>query len=227
MANYEEYDALDYDEALIETVNTGIDDLDGEDVTLMGLAIDNSSSMTPYVIPMGEAMEATKKALLDSKNADEIHISRIDFDSSAKASGYLPISEMETDYPKRVEYGSTAIYDMIVNEGEALREYRKYLRDNGYRVRAVFAIFTDGEDTCSKKSIQDAKEIIDKMNREEIITVMIEFGSDAAGIAKSLGIMKTISCNSTEHDLREAFATVSKSVVSVSQNVAASDAFDF
>lgn len=227
MANYEEYDALDYDEALIETVNDSIDDLDSEDVTLMGLAIDNSLSMRPYISAMCDAMEATKKALLDSKNADEIRISRIDFDNESKASGYLPISDMDTAYMKPIGDGTTAIYDMIVKDGEALREYRKYLRDNGYRVRAVFAIFTDGEDVCSTRSIQDAKEIIDKMNREEIITVMIEFGPEAAGIAKSLGVMKTISCGSTEHELREAFATVSKSVVSVSQNVAANDAFDF
>lgn len=227
MNEFQEYDELDYDPSAIEDTNSSIDELDGEDVTLMGLAIDNSGSMTFYIGAMADALASTKQALEASKNAEEIRISRIDFDNESIASGYIPVSDMDTTYPKPISYGGTSIYDMIVKDGQAMREYRKYLRENGYRVRAVFAIFTDGEDMHSTHSIQEAKQVIDAMAREEIITVMIEFGAEAAGVAKALGISKSISCGSTEHELRNAFAMVSQSVVSVSQNVAASDAFDF
>lgn len=227
MAEFQEYDELDYDQSVIEDNNSSIDELDSENVTLMGLAIDNSGSMGLYIGAMADALASTKKAMAASKNSDEIRISRIDFDNESIASGYIPVADMDTTYQKSISFGGTAIYDMIVKDGEAMREYRKYLCDNGYHVRAVFAIFTDGEDMHSDHSIQEAKQVIDAMAREEIITVMIEFGAEAAGIAKALGISKSISCGSTDHELRNAFAMVSKSVVSVSQNVAANDAFDF
>lgn len=228
--NYEPgYDELDFDESVMEEENTALDDLDSEDVTIFMIALDNSGSMFPYHAPMRDALAASKNAFAGAKNADEILISRVDFDTDHDATGYLSIDQFPTDYPNQVGSGGTALYDMIIDEGTKMRQYRKYLREGGSRVHAVFAIFTDGEDLHSRHTLQDAAEVIKALNTDEIITVCVEFGAEAAGVAKALGIQKTIKCDATEHALRDAFAVISKSVVSVSQSIGGNeaDAFSF
>lgn len=118
-----------------------------ECVNLIFLGIDESGSMSSYIGEMQSYLNEFKTALQDSKEADEILVARADFSDDTKIGGYKKISEFDTSF---ATYGCTAMYDTIVDGAGKLKDYRKFLKDQGMtRVKAVFAIFSDGLDNVS------------------------------------------------------------------------------
>ena len=104
--------------------------------------------------------------------------------------------------------------------------YRKYLRDQGVRVKCVFAIFSDGFENGSRADVADARQAIANLNKEEITTAFISFGNDAKVEAQKLGFMNLLEVGSSASELRRAFNCLSKSVIESSKSVVADgDAF--
>jgi hypothetical protein len=207
----------------VEIENTSIDEIDSENINLMFLGVDQSSSMFSFGSDMKQSLASFKDALGNSKEADEILIARADFDSSINIGGYKKISEFDTNY---MTNGCTALYDVIVEGTEKLKDYRNFLKNEGMRVKAVFAIFSDGDDTASRKSFSDAKKAIEYLNHEEITTAFISFGGEAEQTAKDLGFKNIKDFSSSASELRRAFDCLSKSVIESSKSVVA-DADDF
>ena len=118
------------------------------------------------------------------------------------------------------------MYDAITEGTEKLKEYRQYLKDQGVRVKAVFAIFSDGLDNSSNSSFSEAKRSIEFLNNEEITTAFISFGGAATQEAKDLGFRNILDVTSSASELRKAFNCLSKSVIESSKSVM-SDADDF
>ncbi len=202
MSNYEEngieIDGLDE----IEVENTAVDDLESESINLIFLGIDESGSMTPYINDMKSCLSEFKTALTDSKEADEILVARADFADDIKIGGYKKISEFDTGF---ATYGMTAMYDTIVEGSDKLKEYRKFLKEQGMtRVKAVFAIFSDGLDNQSSHSFSEAKQA-----------------------AKDLGFRNILDVASSASELRKAFNCLSKSVIESSKSVLSDDGNDF
>ncbi len=200
----------------IETANTSVDEIDAEDVNLIFVGIDCSGSMNRYTSDMKSALKEFKTALTESKEADQILIARADFDDGIVVGGYKKIEQLDTDYTAG---GMTALYDVIVDGVDKLKQYRDFLKQQGMRVKAVFAIFSDGEDTNSKHTFSDAKKSVDYLNKEEITTAYISFGSDASATAKKLGFMNVLDVASSASELRKAFNCLSKSVIESSKSV--------
>lgn len=211
-----EIDGLDE----IEIENTAVDDLDSENINLIFIGIDESGSMSRYISEMKKSLSEFKTALSDSKEADEILVARADFSDSIQVGGYKKISEFDTGFNT---YGCTAMYDTIVEGTEKLRDYRKFLKDQGVRVKAVFAIFSDGIDNQSRNSFSDAKRAIEFLNSEEITTAFISFGGDATQVSKDLGFRNLLDVASSASDLRKAFNCLSKSVIESSKSVLADE----
>lgn len=227
MSNIEEngieIDGLDE----IEVENTAVDDLDSENINLIFLGIDESGSMTPYKNSgdMEKCLTEFKTALQDSKEADEILVARADFSNTINIGGYKKISEFDTGF---ATYGMTAMFDTIVDGSQKLREYRKFLKEQGMsRVKAVFAIFSDGEDNLTKYGFSGAKQAISELNGEEITTAFISFGGAATQTAKDLGFRNILDVASSASELRKAFNCLSKSVIESSKSVMSDDADDF
>lgn len=225
MSNIEEngieIDGLDE----IEVENTAVDDLDSENINLIFLGIDGSGSMTQYIGDMQNCLQEFKTALTDSKEADEILVARADFSDTINIGGYKKISEFDTGF---ATYGMTAMYDTIVDGSQKLREYRKFLKEQGMsRVKAVFAIFSDGEDNLTKYGFSGAKQAISELNGEEITTAFISFGGAATQTAKDLGFRNILDVASSASELRKAFNCLSKSVIESSKSVMSDDADDF
>lgn len=227
MSNYEEnrieIDGLDE----IEVENTAVDDLESESINLIFLGIDESGSMSPYKSSgdMSNCLTEFKTALTDSKEADEILVARADFADDIKIGGYKKISEFDTGFDVG---GLTAMYDTIVDGSEKLKEYRKFLKEQGMtRVKAVFAIFSDGEDNLTQYGFSAAKQAVDSLNKEEITTAFISFGGQATQTAKDLGFRNILDVASSASELRKAFNCLSKSVVESSKNVLSDDGDDF
>lgn len=224
MCNFEEngieIDGLDE----IEVENTAVDDLESENVNLIFVGIDESYSMFPYNADMKNCMNEFKSALKDSKEADEILIARANFSDDTKIGGYKKISELDTGY---TVYNMTALYDTITKGTEKLLEYRKFLKEQGTsRVKAVFAIFSDGENTVGS-DFAGAKKSIEMLNKEEITTAFISFGGQATQTAKDLAFRNILDVASSASELRKAFNCLSKSVIESSKSVLSDDGDDF
>lgn len=157
-----------------------------------------------------------KTALEDSKEADEILLARANFADSIDIGGYKRISQFDTSFSAD---GCTALYDTIVEGKKKLMDYREFLRNEGMRVKAVFAIFSDGEDTASSSRFAEAKEAIEDLNNKEITTAFISFGGGADKEATGLKFRNILNVASSASELRKAFNCLSKSVIESSKSV--------
>lgn len=203
----------------IEVENTAVDDLESESINLIFIGIDESYSMNPYSGEMKKCLNEFKTALIDSKEADEILIARADFSDDVKIGGYKKITEFDTGYSV---YNMTALLDTIIQGTEKLMEYRKFLKEQGVRVKAVFAIFSDGDDTMNG-DFSKAKKSIETLNGEEITTAFISFGGGATKTAQDLGFRNILDVASSASELRKAFNCLSKSVIESSKSVMADE----
>jgi uncharacterized protein YegL len=95
----------------------------------------------------------------------------------------------------------------------------EYLKQQGMRVKAVFSIFSDGEENSSRATLQEAKSKIKELNDKETVTAFISFGSDAMMEAKRLGVKNILQVGSSASELRKAFDCLSKSVIDSSKSV--------
>lgn len=207
----------------IEIQNTAVDDIENENINLIFLGIDQSGSMDQYKGDMKQCLADFKDALANSKEADDILVARANFEDDINVGGYKRISEFDTDF---YAGGCTAMYDAIVEGAEKLKEYRKYLKNQGYIVKAVFAIFSDGMDNASKNNFSKAKAEIDFLNQQEITTAFISFGGEATKTAQDMGFRNILDVASSQSELRKAFNCLSKSVIESSKSVVA-DGDDF
>lgn len=207
----------------IEIENTSVEEIDSENINLIFLGIDQSGSMSSFSNDMKHSLNEFKDALTNSKEADEILVARANFEDSIDIGGYKKIDEFDTAFRAG---GCTAMYDAITEGTEKLKEYRQYLKDQGVRVKAVFAIFSDGLDNSSCSGFSDAKRSIEFLNNEEITTAFISFGREATNEAKNLGFRNILDVTSSASELRKAFNCLSKSVIESSKSVVA-DGDDF
>lgn len=199
----------------IEVENTSVDEIDSENINLIFVGIDCSGSMAIFESDMRKALADFKDALINSKEADEILIARADFADRIKVGGYKKISEFATNYNAD---GMTALNDTIVEGVDKLEQYRNFLKQEGMRVKAVFAIFSDGEDTSSRHSVAEARQKIEHLNNEEIVTAFISFGGGATQSAKDLKFKNILDVSSSASELRKAFNCLSKSVIENSKS---------
>lgn len=196
--------------------NTPVDDLETEDVNLFFLGIDQSSSMMPYQAAMVKAIGDFKRAIANSKEAPKILVARANFSGSMKIGGYKKIDELDTLY---ISDGMTILYDTIIDGVEKLLKYMEYLKQQGVRVKAAFAIFSDGMDTASSHTCHGARDAMAKLIAKEIVTAFISFGPDAIQEAKDLGFKNVLEVGRTDSELRRAFDVLSKSTISNSKSV--------
>lgn len=204
----------------IEIENTSVEEIDGENINLMFLGIDQSGSMGTYTKDMVKSLCDFKEALLASDEEEEILAARANFEEHIEIGGYKRIREFNTDFQAG---GCTAMYDAIIKGTKKLKEYRKYLKDQGVRVKAVFALFSDGKDSASISSFGDAKDAIGFLNKEEITTAFISFGGEALDEAKQLGFRNILDITSSAEELRKAFECLSKSVIESSKSILADE----
>lgn len=200
----------------VEVANTSIDEIDSENINLIFVGIDKSGSMGQYQHDMVKALGDFKDALTASKECDEILVARADFADAATVGGYKRITEFDTSYDTG---GCTAMYDTIIDGTDKLKEYRDFLKNEGMRVKAVFAIFGDGLDNQSQPGgFAKAKQAIAYLNNEEIVTAFISFGGQATQEAKDLGFRNILDVSSSASELRRAFNCLSKSVIENSKS---------
>ena len=210
--------------------NVDIDELESERQTLIGIWIDSSSSLIHFEDTMRDCMQRFKRTIKGSKESDEMLISKTLFGSDVVPGGYQFIDDFDDDYHA---FGMTRLYDCIVDGQKRLIDgagngYMEKLKANGVKANAVIAIFSDGEDTYSSATLNEARHAIEFLRSKEIIVAFIAFGSNAHGIAQKLGIenKNILNTDATESELRRIFMLLSKSAISASKSAAAATTTD-
>jgi len=196
--------------------NTPVDQIDSELVNLIVVLIDQSGSMQPYIGDMQKSLTEFKDALINSKEVDELLLARGNFsDSTIDIGGYKKVDQLDINYRAN---GGTPLYDVVIEAQKRLLDYMTYLKSQGMRTKAVFAVFSDGDDTSSYSNLATAKTAVNKLNHQEIVTAFICFGGGAKNEATALGFKNILDVSASASELRRAFNCLSKSVISNSQS---------
>ncbi|MDR1032655.1 MAG: hypothetical protein LBL84_01435 [Candidatus Nomurabacteria bacterium] len=202
-----------------------IDDVENARQYLLDILVDGSGSMGGYVSAMQDALANFKLAIQGSKEVDEILAARTDFGvpGGIRVNGYQYIDQFPVGYGA---HNSTPLYDAIVAAQQRLyrgdgQGYMERLAQNGVKVNAAIAIFSDGYDNDSRASASDAAAAVALLQKWEIKVAFVAFGKGAQGVAANLGIKEVREYDASERDLREIFALLSRSAISASQSAAA------
>lgn len=206
--------------------NVDAEELQSARQTVFHILFDESGSMSPYETIMPKCISFYQDTLLKSKQEDEILVAITRFSSDVKLGKYKFVKDISNAYSTG---GCTALYQAIVEASEHLINpngtgYMDTLRAKGVSTKAVFIVFSDGEDYGVSKSegmLSEAKKQIAYLNSKEVTTAFVEFGNDARGIAEDLGFNNILSTDATESELRNIFAILSKSSISASKSAGA------
>ena len=196
--------------------NIDVEDVMSPSVMLIDFAIDGSSSMYSYEKTMQDCLEHYKNAICNSKQADEMLVSKTIFSSTIETGGYVAPEDFNTDYEA---HGCTKLYDTIIDRKQRMLDYMEQLKDNGTNARACLVILTDGEDYGSTYHASDARNAIQQLISKEITVAFIAFGQEAFGVADSIGVRKqnVKEVSNDESELRKVIELVSKSAISASK----------
>ena len=205
-------------DGLDETYATNMDVVDvvSPSVMLVDFLIDGSGSMDSYERAMRECLEQYRGAMVNSKQADEMMVSKTVFESRIETGGYVAPEDFNTDYTAG---GCTRLYDAIIDRRQRMLDYMEQLKNNGTNTRACMVILSDGADNDSQYRANDARKAIQDLISKEITVAFIAFGQEAFGIADSIGVKKNNvkEVSNDESELRRIIDLVSKSAISASK----------
>lgn len=196
--------------------NMDVDDVVSPSIMLVDFLIDGSGSMDPYERTMCECLEHYKEAISNSKQSDEMLVSKTVFESTIETGGYVAPEDFNTDYSAG---GCTRLYDAIIDRRQRMLDYMDQLKNNGTNARACLIILSDGEDYGSQHRASDARQAIQDLISKEITVAFIAFGQGAFGVADSIGVKKNNvkEVSNDESELRRVIDLVSKSAISASK----------
>ena len=208
-----------------------IDEINSEEVTLVTVIIDASSSMYSYA---SDVLTQYKDQFLDplrgAKNAESILVSVWIFsadggDKVRLVHGYTPVPDCQdltsADYSPS---GMTPLRDAVMKGVTGLVNYGQTLRDNGTRTKSIVLVLSDGEDNASRVSGAKVKRLSeDVLRAQEFVLSYIYFGDQSEGDkhARAIGFPPhhRLTGSLDPSGIRRVFGTVSASVISTSQSV--------
>ncbi len=208
-----------------------IDDIDSEEVTLVAVVIDASSSMYEYRSAVLDSYrEQFLKPLAKAKNADSILVSTWIFSDTSQdpanvrlVHGYTPVpncaSLTQTEYDPD---GSTPLYDAVMASLTGLVSYGQQLRDNGTRTKSIVVVLSDGQENSSRTSGSKVRRLSgDVLRAQEFVLSYVFFGDESEGdeAAKDIGfpLHHRLTSSLDGSAIRRVFGQVSASVITTSQ----------
>lgn len=221
-------DGLD-DQTVMATVQAvSPDDLDTEEAILLTFVIDESSSMHPHRDLVVQALKAVVKDLQGYKQSDAILVSGWVFNTQHRLLfAHKKISDVTNDFDGYAPSGSTAEYDAVKSALTSARTYAQDLMDNGYRVRIICVVLTDGEDNSSRATTTELKKLSQALTQEEIaVLALVGFkGYDQFSpqkMAGDIGFPNVLELNFTDQQavhasIKKMTGMLSASVIRASQ----------
>ena len=199
------------------------EDLLEDRVTLFVPILDHTGSRAHEADLMRSEYNKMIESLSQSSAKDTILVSSWLFDtSSSLLHGFVSLDDaVRLDGSNYDPTDMTALYDAVIDVFTSTTAYAKTLLDQGYRVKVVIVVLTDGEDNHSRISPNDVHKVsVDLLNQEIYVLALVAFGTGFAhDAAEAMGFPKE---NVIEHgldqkDIRHAFQLVSSSVIRQSQ----------
>jgi len=213
-------------------VGAQVDDLNTDDVTLLSVILDQSSSMSSVQNDVIDAFNEMSRALSDSKAAESILMSAWTFDNDSKLLfSYTPIDQVK-DLTNN-EYkpgGATALYDATMDGFTGIVAYGQDLRNNGIRTRSIVVVISDGGDNVSSHTAASVKTVAQDLLRQEIYTLaFVGLGDETyfRQIATDMGFPEILTTSNTSSEIRRALNMISGSVIRTSQGVIAPNSNSF
>jgi uncharacterized protein YegL len=202
------------------------EDLVTEEVFIVVEITDRTGSMSSSQQTVIDAYNGHLAALAGSKAADSILWQHWLFDTSLTLlHGPVPVANaIRLDTKNYDPDGQTALHDAVLSAFDFIERYVHTLQSKGIRARVVINAVTDGQDNASRHTAQQVKDRADALVREEIYTLnLVAFGVDGQRIADAMGFQNVLTANSSEHDIRIAYGTMSASMIRASQTVIGAD----
>jgi hypothetical protein len=204
-------------------VGAGIDDLNTDDVTLLVMVLDMSSSMSPVRDAVIDGFNAMLQTMSNSWFADSILVSAWTFDNKPRLLfSYTPVSYVDDLTRKKYKpANTTALYDATLNAYTGVVAYGQDLHDSGIRTRSIVAVFSDGEDNASRHHVAEVRRVTEDLLAQEIhIPVFVGFGDEERfrRVAGDMGFRAILTAAHTPADIYRSMGIVSQSVVRVSQS---------
>lgn len=218
------------------------EDFNPENLTIINPLItmwneDESGSMGAFRYTLPTCLKMYRDYFLKDKLGESALFACTRFGDDIDVGGFKLIKDMTFDY--NPDSSRTKLYESIGVSLRRLMEYMDEVEDAGANGRGVFITFSDGENNVNsserhleQKYFEEAKSLIKECNKElggkrDILTVYVEFGTDASGLGKQLGYEVVLSCDATEEDLEKLITLIAKSSASVSKTGKSATANDF
>lgn len=162
-----------------------IDDLGASEYTLVGIALDNSISVSPHAREIEATMKQIVQACALSPRADNLMQRTVMFaDSVEEVNGFKLLETInQDDYDGVLTCnGMTALYDATENTVQSVTEYARSLTENDFDVNSIIFVITDGMENRSTATINSVKQAfadaIRTESMESIVTVLIGIDTD-------------------------------------------------
>lgn len=198
--------------------------------TLVTIAVDTSSSVTPFRDLLVDSIKKAVGACAKSPLAANIMVRTIQFASDVQeVHGFKPLSEIDiaTAYDGIYCGGATALYDACASAIGATADYGKLLAAQNYGVSGILFVITDGEDNRSRSTPITVKQQSDGLVNDETLETFtsVLVGINAQHCRTSLerlqregGMGQYVDAgDATPGNLAKLAAFVSKSVSSTAQ----------
>jgi len=214
------------------------DQLDTEEAILLDFIIDGSSSLSRHRDTVVDAMKAIVKDLQGYKQSDAMLVSAWEFNTQARLMfAHTKIKDVDKQLDAYNPNGCTAEYDAVEMGLTSARTYAQDLIDNGYRVRIICIVFTDGEDNSSRTTPAKLKKLTQALTQEEIAVLALVGFTGADGfspkkMADDIGFPNVLELDFSSHDsvhdsIKKMTGMVSASVIRASQTTVAASQNSF
>ncbi len=155
---------------------TRVGDLGATEYTLVGVAADTSSSVTPFAHEIESCIKEVVTACRRSPRADNLMLRLITFDSKLhEVHGFRPLTECPVDsYDGSIKCrGTTALYDAATTLVKSVGAYGKTLCDADFDVNGIVFVITDGGDNASKHDAAALGKALAKVQKAEHVESMV------------------------------------------------------
>lgn len=155
---------------------TRVGDLGATEYTLVGVAADQSSSVSPFAKQIEACIKEVVTACRRSPRADNLMLRLVTFDDELhEVHGFRPLTACPVDsYDGTVRCrGTTALYDAATTLVESVAAYGQTLNDADFDVNAIVFVITDGADNASSYDVKALARALAEARKAEHVESLV------------------------------------------------------
>lgn len=149
---------------------TRIEHLGASEYTLVGIAVDRSSSVDSFRGELEKMLGTVVQSCRRSPRSDNLMARVLLFNHQVdELHGFKLLSDINpSDYDNKVQTsGTTALNDALLNSIAAVNGYGKKLMDSDFSVNGIVFVVTDGMENDSKSTTDMVREAVAQIRRDE------------------------------------------------------------